>query len=186
MRIQTVLPICLVAFALSAPVTAGQDSSKKSMAGHNAGSMELHRIMATNHKMPMPMSGDVDKDFASMMTMHHQQAVAMSDVLIRDGKSPELRAMARKMKSDQQAEIKQLAKFAGPMENGKMKMGQMGQMDHGKMAVTEFTSLDKNRDGKVAKSEIPASNPLAPHFSMLDANKDGSLSQAEFAKYHGM
>lgn len=183
MRIQTVLPICLVAFALSAPAAAGEDSPKKSMAGHSAGSMELHRIMATNHKMPMPMSGDVDKDFASMMTMHHEQAVAMSDVLIRTGKSPELKAMARKMKSDQHAEITQLAKFAGPMDHGKMKMG---QMDHGKMAVTEFTSLDKNRDGKISKGELPASNPLAPHFSMLDANKDGSLSQAEFAKYHGM
>lgn len=183
MKIQSVLPICLVALALSAPAAARVDGATKSMAGHDAGSMELHRIMAKSHKMPMPMSGDVDKDFAGMMITHHQQAVAMSDVLIRTGKNPELMAMARKMKSDQQAEIKQLAKFAGPMGQGKMKMG---QMDHGKMAVTEFASLDKNKDGKISKGEVPAANPMAPHFAMLDADKDGSLSQAEFARYHGM
>lgn len=42
------------------------------MTGHSAGSMELHRIMTKGQEMPMPMSGDVDKDFAAMMTLHHR------------------------------------------------------------------------------------------------------------------
>jgi len=79
------------------------------------------------------------------------------------------------------------------MDHGKMDM-QHEQMDHSKMnhgtdhhmANDEFATLDKNKDGKVSKAEIPAKHPLAAHFSMLDANKDGSLSQAEFAKHHGM
>lgn len=32
----------------------------------SAGSMALHRVMAKGPDMPMPMSGDVDKDFAAM------------------------------------------------------------------------------------------------------------------------
>lgn len=183
MKHNLILPTILIGFAFSGASLAHQDSAKQSMAGHSQGSMELHRIMAKSHNMPMPMAGDVDKDFASMMTMHHQQAIEMADVLIRTGKSAELKDMARKMKADQQAEIKALAKFAGPMNPSGMKMG---KMDHGKMAVTEFASLDANKDGKIGKGEVPSTNPLSQHFSMLDADKDGSLSRAEFAKFHGM
>ena len=92
----------------------GHDMAKMQghdMKGHSAGSMELHKIMTSGMKMPMPMSGNVDKDFAAMMTMHHQQAVKMADVLIKHGRSAELKAMARKMKAAQQAEIKQMAPY---------------------------------------------------------------------------
>ena len=90
----------------------GHDMSKMQghdMKGQSAGSMEMHTIMMSGMKMPMKMSGNVDKDFATMMTMHHQQAIKMSDVLIKHGSNAELKALARKMKAAQQAEIKQMA-----------------------------------------------------------------------------
>ena len=90
----------------------GHDMSKMQghdMKGQSAGSMEMHTIMTSGMKMPMKMSGNVDKDFAIMMTMHHQQAVKMSDVLVKHGSNAELKALARKMKAAQQAEIKQMA-----------------------------------------------------------------------------
>lgn len=59
----------------------------------------------------VPMSGDVDKDFAAMMRAHHQQAVAMAEIELRDGKSAELKAMARKMIKDQKKEIDMLGKW---------------------------------------------------------------------------
>ncbi len=92
----------------------GHDMSKmkgQEMKGHSPGSMELHQIMMSGAKMPMPMSGKVDRDFASMMTIHHQQAIKMSDVLLKHGSDEELKAMARKMKSDQKDEIEKLARF---------------------------------------------------------------------------
>lgn len=184
------VPVCLVA-ALSFSLASlahepNAASPSPSMVGHSEGSMELHRIMAQGHNMPMPMSGNVDKDFAMMMTMHHQHAIEMVDVLIKRGQSAELKALASKMKSAQQDEIKQMASFAGPMDHGKMKMGDSMPMDHGKMAQAEFAKLDQNNDGKISKAEIPSKNPLGQHFGMLDTNKDGSLSQFEFAKHHGM
>lgn len=74
----------------------------------------------------------------------------------------------------------------GQMGHGKMGMSGMDSADHQKMAADEFAKLDTNKDGKLAKSEIPAAHPLSAHFSMLDANRDGSISQAEFAQHHGM
>lgn len=182
------LPACLIAALSLGAVTADAGTPPaKSPMGQSPGSMELHAVMAKGHKMPMHMSGNVDKDFAMMMTMHHQQAIAMVDVLAKRGQSPELKAMALKMKATQAEEIKQLARFAGPMDHAKMQMdhGSM-KMDHSMMAAAEFTNLDSNKDGKLTLGEIPATNPLRAHFEMLDANKDGSLDKAEFGKRHGM
>lgn len=81
------------------------------MKSYSAGSMELHKIMATGMDMPMKMSGDVDKDFATMMTMHHQQAIRMSEVLVKYGRNAELKALARKMQAAQKDEIKQMAAY---------------------------------------------------------------------------
>ncbi len=111
-----------LAFATTSLLTLGaaaHDDKNKShdmssmpagaMKGHSQGSMQLHQIMADGMKMPMTMSGNVDKDFATMMTMHHQQAIKMVDVLLKHGTHADLKAIARKMKAAQQAEIKQLA-----------------------------------------------------------------------------
>lgn len=92
----------------------GHDMSKMQghdMKGHSAGSKELHKTMMAGMKMPMHMSGNVDKDFATMMTMHHQQALKMADAMIIHGSNAQLKALARKMKSAQQAEIKQMAPY---------------------------------------------------------------------------
>ena len=81
-------------------------------AGHGMGqspSMQLHRIMM-KHSSNMPMTGDVDRDFAAMMQMHHQQAIEMVDVLIAHGDDEALKAMAREMKKTQQEEIAELEK----------------------------------------------------------------------------
>lgn len=183
----------VAAIALTQSAFAGPHStpsSDKAMAGHSVGSKELHHAMMSGHNMRMPMSGNVDKDFAVMMTMHHQQAVEMADVLLQRGKSEELKALARKMKATQLEEIRKMAAFAGPMDHGKMKreMGMHEPMgtNHGKMTDAEFNKLDANKDGKISRAEISTKHPMSQHFDMLDANKDGSLSGLEFAKHHGM
>ena len=53
----------------------------------------------------MPMSGDVDKDFAMMMKMHHQQAVTMAEMELAHGKSDAMKDMARKIIAAQKMEI---------------------------------------------------------------------------------
>ncbi|MEO6227868.1 MAG: hypothetical protein ABIO61_08470 [Thermomonas sp.] len=72
------------------------------------------------------------------------------------------------------------------MDHSKMDMAGMKSADHQKMAAEEFAKLDKNKDGKLSKAEIPAQHPMYAHFDMLDDNKDGSVSKDEFAQHHGM
>jgi len=53
----------------------------------------------------MSMSGDTDMDFAMMMKMHHQQALDMAEIQLKNGKSPEMKAMAKRIIAAQKKEI---------------------------------------------------------------------------------
>ena len=55
----------------------------------------------------MKMSGDTDKDFAMMMKVHHQQALDMAKIELAHGKSPVMKAMAKKIITAQKREIAQ-------------------------------------------------------------------------------
>ena len=71
------------------------------------GSQEVHQSMVSGGKtmQDMPMSGDVDKDFAMIMRAHHQQAVEMAQAQIEKGKTPEQKRLARKIIAAQKKEI---------------------------------------------------------------------------------
>ena len=101
------LALCLL--TLSAASVA-DDKMSGTGSGHSG---ELHAAMMKGMQDAdsMKMSGDVDKDFAMMMTMHHEQAIAMAKVLQDHGRNAELKAMAQEMSAQQQKEIQELKRF---------------------------------------------------------------------------
>ena len=108
------IALCLVsagAQAQKAPAMAPSASMPMGqMQQGAAGSrdMKAAMMMGMDGMQRMPMSGDTDKDFAMMMKMHHQQAVNMSEMELAQGKSPEMKAMAKKIIAAQKKEIAQL------------------------------------------------------------------------------
>ena len=81
------------------PTAPGVDAQKKpAMSG--MGGMEH-----------MPMSGDADKDFATMMKMHHQHGVDMAQTELANGKSPAMKALATRIIAAQKKEIAQLEQW---------------------------------------------------------------------------
>ncbi|WP_454909869.1 DUF305 domain-containing protein [Variovorax gossypii] len=106
----------LAAFALTATAQTQPSTSPAPMVMSSAqmqkgsGSDEMMKSMMSgmDGMQKMKMSGDTDKDFAMLMKMHHQQALEMAKPEIAHGKSPELKAMARKIIKDQTKEIAQL------------------------------------------------------------------------------
>jgi len=88
------------------PMQKGSMPMQKGSAGSNDMMAAMMKGMDAMQKMPM--SGDTDKDFAMLMRMHHQQAVNMSEMELAKGKSPEMKAMAKKIIADQKKEIAQL------------------------------------------------------------------------------
>lgn len=80
------------------------------MATKSAASSEY---MLENKKMmdkmnSMKMTGDADKDFAMMMSSHHQGAIDMANIELKHGKDPKMKAKAQKIVDTQPKEIKEM------------------------------------------------------------------------------
>ena len=95
------------AMAPSASMPMGQ--MQKGAAGPN--DMKASMMMGMDGMQKMPMSGDTDKDFAMMMKMHHQQALNMAEMELANGKSPEMKTMAKQIIVAQKKEIAQFDKW---------------------------------------------------------------------------
>lgn len=59
----------------------------------------------------MPMTGDADHDFATMMKMHHEKGIEMAKMELTNGKSPAMKAMATQIIAAQNKEIADLDKW---------------------------------------------------------------------------
>lgn len=108
--------------AASAANTTMAQASPPAMPGMNHGNMpgmqqgampmspnhmEMMQKMEAMNKAMMgaPMTGNPDRDLVNMMLPHHQGAIDMARIYLRDGRDPEIRRMAEKIITDQEREI---------------------------------------------------------------------------------
>lgn len=80
-------------------------SYKPSGMKHGEGELQKSMTGMDSKTMAMQTNADVDKDFAVMMSLHHEHAVAMAKMQLKHGMSADLKKMAREMINDQQKEI---------------------------------------------------------------------------------
>ena len=105
--------VAIAAVLLAAAVVAnGQgmpmpDTMKP--AAKSASSMDMSKSMSgmMEDMQGMTMSGDTDRDFATLMRMHHQGALDMAQAELDSGTDPQLKSMAKKIIASQQKEIKE-------------------------------------------------------------------------------
>ena len=109
---QTLIKLfCTTALFVTLNVQA-EDMSKDHSHDMKGSDSLMHSMESGMTEMKsMSMSGDVDKDFAMMMKMHHQQGIDMAKIEMEQGKSPEMKAMAKKIISAQKKEITELEKW---------------------------------------------------------------------------
>ncbi len=97
-------------------------SEAKQTSGMPAGMMD--KMMGGNQMEQMmggsmrEMMGDntTDEMFLEMMIPHHQMAVDMSEKALKDAKHPELKDLARKIRDEQSAQIKQMKGYLEKIE----------------------------------------------------------------------
>ena len=80
------------------PGMAGQDMMKTMQ--------DMHRQMAA-----MQATGDPDHNFAMMMRHHQQAGVDMARTQLKNGKDPQMQAMAKKIIADQTKDIQKLDRW---------------------------------------------------------------------------
>lgn len=56
----------------------------------------------------VPMTGDLDYDFATMMRKHHQDGIEMAKNELKNGKDTTMQALARKIVDAQQKEVAEI------------------------------------------------------------------------------
>ncbi len=108
--------LCLVAAAqaqmaqpMASSASMPMGKMQKAAGGPDAMKQSMMGGMVAMQKMPM--SGDTDKDFAVMMKIHHQGALDMAQVELDQGKSPEMKAMAKSIIAAQKKEIAQFDRW---------------------------------------------------------------------------
>jgi uncharacterized protein (DUF305 family) len=96
----------------SACAAFAHDPAQHDHSSTSAGRVEAAYLAENNAAMDKMMagmeakpSGDVDRDFVSMMIPHHQGAIEMAVALLKHGKNEQLRRIAQEIIVDQQQEI---------------------------------------------------------------------------------
>lgn len=77
------------------------------------GDMRGSMMGMTKNMESMKMSGDTDRDFATMMKIHHQGAIDMAQMELQSGKDAKMRAIAKRIIKAQQKEIKEFDQWLG-------------------------------------------------------------------------
>lgn len=103
-------PRLVLALVAAASVATGFAFAQSPLAGH---SKQMHEMMmgGMQKMQSMPMTGDMDKDFAMMMRHHHAQGIEMAKMELAHGKSAEMKKMADKIIKSQQKEIADFDKW---------------------------------------------------------------------------
>ncbi len=102
--------------AAAQPVPKGKmDSTMPGMPGMSAGGGDMHGSMMGMMKSmdAMKPTGNMDRDFAAMMKVHHEGAIDMSQMELQSGKDPKMRAIAKRIIEAQKREIKEFEQWLG-------------------------------------------------------------------------
>ncbi len=113
LRLVTVTAIWLLTASAQAQTSPPSNMPMGEMQKSAPGAKDMRgsMMMGMDEMQKMPMSGDTDKDFAMMMKIHHQQALNMAEMELKNGKSPEMKAMAKQIIVAQKKEIAQFDKW---------------------------------------------------------------------------
>ncbi len=96
---------CSLALALPLAARAAEPPPAGGRAGMDM--MQAMRKMQTA-EAALPMTGTADRLFAGMMIPHHQAAIDMAKVELRDGHDPQMRRLARSIIAAQKKEIMEM------------------------------------------------------------------------------
>ncbi|MDN5764075.1 MAG: DUF305 domain-containing protein [Microlunatus sp.] len=138
-----------VAAALAVTGLAGcSNNDMSNMPGMNHGSSGNPTTSSSPAASATTAAGphnDADVMFAQAMIPHHQQAVAMSDmILAKDGIDAEVTDLATQIKAAQAPEIAQMSGWlAGWGENPSPSMGMDHDMGGGMMSQADMDALDQ-------------------------------------------
>ena len=176
----TTVPTTETAVADTAGGMAGMDHSNMTDGGMAGASPQLTTMNDMMTKMDgLKMKGNTDHDFAHMMMEHHQGAIAMADIELRDGKDATMRAMATQIKADQQKEIGEMEPIATRLDAAPMNYKPMDAAD-------PFTSKMKaSMSGMMQNMPKAVANPDMNFNMLMTVHHQSAVDMAKAELAHG-
>lgn len=134
----------------------------------------LHEIMM-RPMQNMSMSGNVDKDFATMMADHHQQAIDMAKLEVEHGVNDELKSMAQSMIDQQTQEREKLLSIAASETKTSSSSEASNQMHEIMMRPMQDMTMSGDIDKDFA-TQMAAHHESAIKMSQIEV-KSGSNAE---------
>lgn len=166
----------LVLLAAAATMAACSDDNAEGirMQGHDA-----NKMMALMHGMmdemaAMEMTHDPDIDFAAMMVMHHQGAIAMANLELQEGSDPQMKALAQAIIDAQEAEILQMQQIISGLGIDGMDMEFMQEQMEG------MDKMDAMADQQLITGDID--NDFA---ALMIIHHQAAIDSASSYQHHG-
>lgn len=148
--------IVLLAAAVMSLMVSCSDDDSAINDGIQLQTHDDNKMMDIMHGMmdemaAMEMTHDPDIDFAAMMIMHHQGAIAMANLELQEGNNAEMKSMAQAIITEQQQEIQELQAILAGMVVDEMDMEfmeeqMMGMDKMGAMADQQMITGDIDND----------------------------------------
>ena len=146
-------------------------------AGSSPQLVAMNEMMTKMHAITP--KGNTDHDFAHHMLAHHQGAVVMADIELRDGKDATMRRMAEKIKADQQKEIAELEAAATRLDNAPTNYKPNDPSD-------PFTSKMKaSMDGMMQNMPKPVADPDMNFNMLMTVHHQSAVDMARAELAHG-
>ena len=123
-------------------------------------------------------AGNTDHDFAHMMMAHHQGAVEMSALELKEGKDATLRAMAEKISTDQKKELQALEAIATRLDGAPSNYKPQDAAD-------PFTSKMKTSMAGMMSMGQPSGNVDTDYAAMMVAHHQSAVDMAKAELAHG-
>ncbi len=132
----------------------------------------MNNMMDKMHAMQM--TGDFDKDFATMLIQHHQSAIDMAQVELSQGSDAKMKSNAQEIITKQTGEQQKLKEFLQDYKPSGMKHGE-GELQKG-MSVT----MDK------MKSMQMSSNVDKDFATMMASHHEDGIAMSKLELKNGM
>ena len=183
------------ATSTTSTTTTETATSDTTATGHDHAATDDHAAMAGGGMMAAmtqmmdgmrkaPSSKNTDHDFAHQMAAHHKGALAMAEVELAHGKDATLRAMAEKIKADQQREIAEL-EAAGE----RLDAAPANYKEGAPFATQMKAAMDGMMHGMGTESgdvDADFAAMMIPHHQSAVAMVDALLAHGQDAKLKGM
>lgn len=137
----------------------------------------MNRMMAAMDSLPA--KGNADYDFARMMRAHHQGAVEMADLELRDGLDPAMRRLAATIKQDQQRELGELASAIARLSAAPATYQPQNSAE-------PFThAMNASMEGMMKTVSVPTAGPDLAFNQLMTSHHQSAVAMAQAELRHG-